>query len=186
MWSQWRGCHGKMLHGRRWWRKWRLPRWKCSWNILLWNRCLGLANKPMIYALAWKMSVNMCSSVFPEKFTFFVPLFRLHKKQARCLYYQFICNIQNCILFLHLINYFMKDVFHFIMLIFLLFLLTVRGEEQCIRKEGYKPKKNTYIDIGEGSSATNIDLCEKECIKVNWDTSYPKKWWFWLFSLFRH
>ena len=133
------------------------------------------------------MSVNryMCS-VFPEKFTFFVPLFRLHKKQARCLYYQFICNIQNCILFLHLINYFMKDVFHFIMLIFLLFLSTVRGEKQCIRKEGYKPKKNTYIDIGEGSSATNIDLCEKECIKVNWDTSYPKKWWFWLFSLFRH
>ena len=53
------------------------------------------------------------------------------------------------------------------MLIFILFLSTVRGQEKCIRKEGYKPKRDTYVEIAVNNSATNIDLCEKECIKVN-------------------
>jgi len=53
------------------------------------------------------------------------------------------------------------------MLIFLLFLSTVRGQEQCIRKEGYKAKNDIYFEIAGNNSATNIDLCEKECIQVN-------------------
>ena len=52
------------------------------------------------------------------------------------------------------------------MLMFLLFFVPVRGQEQCIRKEGYKVTTNTYKEIVKTVSATSNDLCEKECIKV--------------------
>ena len=52
------------------------------------------------------------------------------------------------------------------MLFFLLFFITVGGQEQCIRKEGYKTWPNTYDDIAKKESVINIDLCEQECIKV--------------------
>ena len=52
------------------------------------------------------------------------------------------------------------------MLLFLLFFVTVRGQEQCIRKERNKVTTDTYKVIAKKESATSIDLCEKECIKV--------------------
>ena len=52
------------------------------------------------------------------------------------------------------------------MLLFLLFFVTVRGQEQCIRKEGNTVTTDTYKVIAKKESATSIDLCEKECIKV--------------------
>ena len=52
------------------------------------------------------------------------------------------------------------------MLMFLLFFVPVRGQEQCIRKEGNTVTKDTYKVIAKKELATSIDLCEKECIKV--------------------
>ena len=52
------------------------------------------------------------------------------------------------------------------MLILILLFISVRGQEQCIAKKGYKTKQDTYNEIAKKNSAINIDLCEKECIKV--------------------
>ena len=60
-----------------------------------------------------------------------------------------------------------KKLFNSIKMFYLLLLfLTVRGQNNCLRKAGYKTKQNTYVEIEKEELPTNIDACEANCIQV--------------------
>ena len=60
-----------------------------------------------------------------------------------------------------------KKLFNSIKMFYLLLLfLTVRGQNNCLRKAGYKTKQDTYIEIGKEALPINIEACEAKCIQV--------------------
>ena len=53
------------------------------------------------------------------------------------------------------------------MMLVLFFLFTIVNG-QCIRKDGYKTKENSYLAIGDvDMQLTTIDICEEQCIQVD-------------------
>ena len=62
-----------------------------------------------------------------------------------------------------------KKLFNSIKMFYLLLLfLTVRGQNNCLRKAGYKTEQDiySYTEIGKEELPTNIDACEATCIQV--------------------